>query len=286
VLPIGGVPVAVTIHDAMPSKLPRHLTDKNRSLRAITWAAARLAEKIITDSEHSKKDLIELYRLPPEKVNVVYLGFDRTTYNSVTPNVEEQSALLRKLGIQQPYILHHGMVQLRKNLPKLIGAYQILSERLPSFDAQLVLAGPFGLGSEGIIRLASEQPYRQRIMFTGPLVSKDLALLIKGASLCVIPSLYEGFCLPMVEAMACGTPTVVANSSCLPEVSGGLLRYFHPESEEDMAATMETALQDTDLRQQLVSHGLKRASEFSWRRCAQETLTTLTSSFVPVTALS
>jgi alpha-1,3-rhamnosyl/mannosyltransferase len=97
-------------------------------------------------------------------------------------------------------------------------------------------------------------------------------MLIKGAALVVVPSLYEGFCLPMVEAMACGAPVIAANTSCLPEVSGGVLKYFNPHSIDDMATCMEQALEDGELRKSLAREGKKRAAFFDWRRCAEDTL--------------
>ena len=275
IFPNRRIPVAVTIHDAMAKRLTSELIERRVRLKGTTWLAAKLAEKIVTDSEHSKKDLIELYDLPSQKISVVYLGYDRRTFNSSPPESHAHKLLLTKLGIRGPYILHHGMVQARKNLSRLIQAYKLLLRRRPSLGFQLALAGPLGLGSEQIIRLGQEPVTNGSVVFTGALESQDLASLIKGASLCVIPSLYEGFCLPMVEAMACGVPTIAANSSCLPEVSGGVLRYFDPMSEEDMANVMESAIEDSELRQKLASRGLERASEFSWRRCAQETLMVL-----------
>jgi len=113
------------------------------------------------------------------------------------------------------------------------------------------------------------------VILTGALSDPDLSLLVRGASLEVIPSLYEGFCLPMVEAMACGTPTITANSSCLPEVSGGVLRYFNPNSVEDMAACMEMVVQSRDLQAELAERGREGAQKFSWELCAQETLAVL-----------
>ena len=272
IVPLGVVPAAVTIHDAIPIRLPRDIAGDNRRLKVFTWVAARRSQRILTDSEHSKKDLVEIYGLPPEKVSVVHLGYDRATFNSSPVDPVSQVSLLERLGIQGPYVLHHGMVQKRKNLAKLIDAYAILLNRHRDLGYQLVLAGPYGFGSDEIRRMAAEGATRGKVTFTGPLPGGELAQLIKGASLCVIPSLYEGFCLPLVEAMACGVPTIASNSSCIPEISGGILRYFDPQSEEDMAATILAVLEHSDLQKQLVKNGVKRASQFSWRRCAEETV--------------
>jgi glycosyltransferase involved in cell wall biosynthesis len=279
ILPLGLLPVAVTIHDAIPVKLPAELSESRVGLRLNLWVAAKLSQKIITDSEHSKNDLIEIYDLPPQKVSVVYLGYDQNLFNTSPVDASRSELLRKKYGIHGPYILHHGMVQLRKNLARLIEAYDLVLNRHTSLGLQLVLAGPFGKGSDQLQARANRPPAKSdRVIFTGPLESEDLAVLVKGASLCVIPSLYEGFCLPMIEAMASGVPTIAANSSCLPEVSGGVLRYFDPLSHDDMASTMEDVLEHTELQKDLATRGLKRSSEFSWRRCAEETLKALTRS--------
>jgi glycosyltransferase involved in cell wall biosynthesis len=164
------------------------------------------------------------------------------------------------------------MVELRKNIHRLIQAWDRMMERNKGFDAQLVLAGRMGLGHEQILRVREASPNRDQIIFTGALPDAALATLVKNAFLCVIPSLYEGFCFPMVEAMACGVPTVASNSSCIPEVSGGVLEYFDPYSVEEMAETIRRAFEDTGLRERLRRRGLARAAEFSWERCARETL--------------
>ena len=238
--------------------------------------AAKLSRKIITDSQCSKNDLIESYNLPSQKVSVVYLGYDGNIFNAAKADPVAQEAVFAKFGIRRPYIFHHGMVQLRKNLGRLIQAYGYMQDRRKDLDPQLVLAGPSGFGSEEIKQMASRTVFQEKVIFTGPLPELDLALLIKGATLCVIPSLYEGFCLPMVEAMACGIPTIASNSSCLPEVSGRLLRYFDPLSIDDIADTLEKVLGSENIRIELAQAGVKRASEFSWERCARETLQALT----------
>jgi glycosyltransferase involved in cell wall biosynthesis len=275
ILPSKLLPVAVTIHDAMPVRLPTKVVPKSALSRMATWISAKRSQKVLTDSEHSKRDLMEIYNLPSQKISVIYLGYNRAVFNSLPANSKRQGAVLARLALRRPFILHHGMVQLRKNLGRLIDAYRILRERNSSFDAQLVLAGDFGWGARELLQQANGSIERGDIVFTGALPEEELALLIKAATLCVIPSLYEGFCLPVVEAMACGVPTITSNSSCLPEVSGGILRYFDPMAADDMAAKIEEALDDSELRAGLASAGLKRASEFSWQRCAQQTLQAL-----------
>jgi glycosyltransferase involved in cell wall biosynthesis len=272
-LPNPCVPVVTTILDAMPKRLPSDLVGRGfPPLHAMTWLNAGLANRVITISCWSKRDLIEIYRVNPEKVEVVYLGYDKGLYNDIPPDPEGSAAILARLGIRRPFVLHHGVVQLRKNVHRLIQAWDRIRERHKELDAQLVLAGPMGFGHEEILSIREASPNRDQIILTGALPDTELAALVKNAFLCVIPSLYEGFCLPMVEAMACGVPTVTSNSSCMPEISGGVLEYFDPLSVEHMAETMIRVLEDSELRKSLRETGVRRAAEFSWQRCAQETL--------------
>jgi glycosyltransferase involved in cell wall biosynthesis len=271
-LPGRCAPVVTTILDAMPKRLPPGFASHATLLHAMTWLNAKLASKVITISSWSKQDLVEIYGLDPGKVEVTYLGYDKRFYNETAPDPEGGGTLLARFGIRRPFALHHGMVQLRKNLHRLIQAWDRIMERNKSFDAQLVLAGPMGIGYEQILKIREASPRCEQIITTGALSEADLSMLVKNASLCVIPSLYEGFCLPMVEAMACGVPTVASDCSCIPEISGGVLEYFDPYSVEEMAETIRRALEDTARRKHLRARGLARAAEFSWERCARETL--------------
>jgi glycosyltransferase involved in cell wall biosynthesis len=271
-LPGRCAPVVTTIHDAIPKRLPLGLVAHARHAHAMTWLNAKLASKITTNSLWSKQDLVEIYGLDPEKVEVIYHGYDKGLYNEIAPDPEASAALLARFGIRRPFALHHGMVELRKNVHRLIQAWDLVMERNKSLDAHLVLAGRMGLGHEQILEVREASPHRDQIIFTSALSNAELATLVKNAFLCVIPSLYEGFCVPMVEAMACGVPTVASNSSCIPEVSGGVLEYFDPHSVEEMAAVIRRALEDSELRGRLRNKGMARAAEFSWERCARETL--------------
>ena len=271
-LPHLRIPLVTTIHDAIPAKLPSNLVGVGKTIHLLTWLNAKLAAKIITVSHWSKKDLVEVYGITSDKVEVIYSGYDEQRYNVSAPDSNQTAALLSRLGIRKPFILHHGMVHLRKNLDRLILAYDRVRGTHRDLDPQLVLAGPMGHDFKAVLEMRDRSPYWREILVTGPLSDDELSLLVKSAFLCVIPSLYEGFCLPMVEAMACGVPTIASSSSCLPEVSGGALEYFDPYSVEAMADAMRRVIDDSTLRDRLQRAGLTRAAEFRWQRCAQETV--------------
>lgn len=276
-LPIGTLlPTVTTIHDLTPMVMPCFPRRITLLLKFLLSRSARSSAAIITVSEHSRRDIVRICGIPPSKVHVVYEGYDRALFHDAPPNPAELQALRARFGIARPYILHHGAVQPRKNLPRLIAAYLAMVTRNPKLDFDLVLAGPLAWQFEETVTSAKGAcDGRAKVVLTGALSDQDLSLLLRGAELEVIPSLYEGFCLPMVEAMACGVPTIAANSSCLPEISGGVLRYFDPYSVEAMAACMEEVLRSIDLRAELAGRGKERARIFSWEQCAQQTLDVL-----------
>ena len=270
------VPAVVTIHDLIPLVVPWGSRRMTRTLQFLYWWAAKSSRAVITDSIHSKGDLINLYKVAESKIYVVYLGCNKENFNSLPQDPELHRALVKRLGVAKPYIVHHGVIKPSKNLKRLIQAYRLLMERNPNLDLELVLAGPMGWEYEDVLAEAGGcEGSRSKVIFTRALSEPDLAMLVKGASLAVIPSLYEGFCLPLVESMACGTPTIASNHSCLPEISGGVLQYFDPESIEEMTACMEAALENEVLRRELSGKGQLRAGEFEWRRCAEQTLAIL-----------
>ena len=268
----------VTVHDVtpvvMPSFAPMNII---RKLRFTLRRAVMDSDGIIASSERSKLDLMNVYGLPESKISVVYLGYDSSYFNTTAPPREMLSGLFERFKIYRPFLFHHGLMQPRKNLKRLIQAHRLLLSRDPSLEVDLVLAGPPGWKGEEILESArvSAGP-RGDVIFTGAQPDADLACMLKGATLAVIPSLYEGFCLPMVEAMACGTPVVVADSSCLPEISGGVLRYFNAESVDAIAGCLEQVLTNRSLLGELAKQGVTRAQRFSWRRCAEDTLDVLT----------
>ena len=275
-LPMGSVPAVCTIHDMTPLTMPTHSSKVTAMQKIFLRGCARFSRAIITPSEHSKKDIVALLGVPEEKVTVIYEACDRTIFNSAPVDETALASLCLRLGIQKPYLIHHGTIQPRKNLKRLIEAFRLMLARDSNLDFDLVLAGQLGWASDEIVKAATRDTGSAgNVILTGVLPDTDLALLIRGASLEVIPSLYEGFSLPMLEAMACGVPTVASQTSCLPEISGQVLTYFDPLSIEDMAQCMRSVLLDSQLSQRLRQDGIARAQEFSWERCAQETVKVL-----------
>ena len=270
------MPTVCTIHDVTPIVMPSHSTKIVAAQRFFLRSACRRSAAIITVSECSRSDIAAHCGVAEEKVTVVYNGYDQAIFNSDPVDPELQNGLRKRLGIRQAYIFHHGVIQPRKNLRRLIDAHAKLLARHSDLHLDLVLVGTLGWNYEKIASAAREAiSERGRVILAGTLEDGELALLLKGASLVVIPSLYEGFCLPMVEAMACGVPTVASNSSCLPEISGNALRYFDPLSTDEITRTMESVLFNEELTHSLVRNGLVRARAFSWEKCACETLDVL-----------
>lgn len=275
VVPLGPTPVVCTIHDAIPLKMRVRSRRMNTLLRCLMWSAARFSRAIITDSECSRNDLLQAYQLPESKVSVVHLGYDAAVFNDISPHHDREQSLRDRLGMDRDYIFHHGVIQPRKNLLRLIQAYRLLLSTNPHLEVDLVLAGRIGWQCDEVVAAAATGTLRGRVILTGALEDEDLAILLKKATLVVIPSLYEGFCLPMVEAMACSAATLVSNSPCLVEISGGALDYFDPLSIEGMAGSMQRYLENSEARTDLARRGKARAAMFSWQRCAIETLDVL-----------
>jgi glycosyltransferase involved in cell wall biosynthesis len=266
------LPTVTTIHDLTPMVMPCFPRRIAFFLKFLLTRSAKSSAAIITVSENSRQDIVRICGVPESRVHVVYEGYDRALFNSAPPETALLEQLLVRLGINRPYILHHGAIQPRKNLPRLIAAYRHMLAENPQLDFDLVLAGPLAWQHEETVNAAIDNAGRGKVVLTGALNDCDLSLLVRGASLEVIPSLYEGFCLPMVEAMACCVPTIASNSSCLPEVSGGVLRYFNPTSVEQMADCVAETLLSKDLQAEIAARGRERAQKFGWELCAEQTL--------------
>lgn len=240
--------------------------------RMLAPLTARAAQRIITISQASKRDIVHLWNIPADKIIPIYLA-SRPVYHQ---DRQAMGPTLIRYGLEaEQYILHVGTPDVRKNIPRLISAFDILAaeKRFDSF--KLVLAGGAGWKPEEEQRIQqaiSSERLAGRVVRAGYVSDQELAHLYNGAAAFVFPSLYEGFGLPVLEAMSCGTPVITSNVSSLPEVAGDAAVLIDPESIEDIAAAMREVLDKPDYRQALIARGLEWAQTFSWPRTALETV--------------
>jgi glycosyltransferase involved in cell wall biosynthesis len=266
--PLRGVPTVLTVHDMIFRLFPEHQKPLNYwYLNATMPLYCRRAGAIVTVSEASKRDIVKHYGLPPERVTVIYEAAS-PEFAPVNPVAVEEAQ--RRYGLPERFLLHVGTIEPRKNLTRLVEALQGLREgglRIP-----LVVTSARGWLYDDFFRRLEELDVRDAVHFTGYVPAADLPLLYNAATVVVTPSVYEGFGLPVLEAMACGTPVVSADTSSLPEVGGQAALYFDPYDVEAMAATIRKVWSDADLRVALRERGLAQAARFSWDRAARETL--------------
>ena len=270
--PFCPVPVVATIHDLAFEHLPETFTRRGRMQLRLTvrWTAARAA-RIATVSEFSRDDLIRTYGLAPEKVAVTLNGVE--PHFTTRPRADGEAAgIRRRFGISRDYFLAVGSLQPRKNLIRLLRAYQTVREEWGSDPPQLVLVGrPLWLYRE-IFSEIERQPWAADVIATGYVEDEELAALYRAARVFVYPSLFEGFGLPPLEAMACGAPVVTSRVSSLPEVTGEAALLIDPYCVGEIAAAMIAAGRDDKLRARLRAAGPERARLFSWRAAAERTL--------------
>ena len=273
--PTGAMPLllthaarVVTIHDAIPYVWPQTSTRLDWLIYHV-WLprAVRAADALITDSRRSREDIMTYLPVSPERVVVVPLAAGRRFRPMETAEVEP---VLRGYGVERPYILHVGSLESRKNLPRLLEAYGQLREW--SAQWRLVIVGARRWKSSPIFDTVQQLGLEPYVQFTGYVADEHLPGLYAGADLFVFPSLYEGFGLPVLEAMACGTPVVCSNAASLPEVVGDAAITVDPHDVEALAGAMQRVLADADLQQDLRRRGLQRAAGFSWERTARETV--------------
>lgn len=256
----------VTIHDLGYLFFPHAHTPRRRlELHLSTAWNVRKATRVIAVSQATKDDLVRRYGVPAGRVRVVHHGVTSRFRPTDAP------AVLARYGLPQRYLLYLGTLQPRKNIERLLQAYARLSPGAPP----LVLAGARGWYFERIARAVDELELRERLFFPGYVADEDVPAILSAATALVYPSLYEGFGLPALEAMACGTPVITARSSSLPEVVGEAGLLVDPLNVEELSESMERLLADASLREELRRQGLERARSFTWERCARETMAVL-----------
>ncbi len=270
----------VTVHDLGYHYYPEaHTLFQNAYLRWSTRYNARVATRVLADSEATRQDLMYYYGTPEAKIAVVYPGRNE----ALTPVVDPQTlaGVRGRYSLGDSYFLYVGTLHPRKNLVRLVQAFAALLQswnsmpQQPTDRLQLVLAGQKGWLYEEILAEIRKLGLTDRVVLTGYVPDADLPGLLSGALAFVYPSLHEGFGLPVLEAMACDTPVVCSNVSSLPEVAGDAALMVDPFDVESLAQALHQIVLDQGLRHTLVERGRQQVQLFSWHRCARETLQVL-----------
>ena len=259
----------VTIHGLEFKYYPKSYSLKERFfLELNTFIAVKWSSKIIVPSESTKKDLIKFYGVEFDKVKMVYHG----------TNAMNQELGIRNHGKESFNVLFIGRLEKRKNLVNLIRAFEVLnSEFNPPAGGQnskfkLILAGKPGFGFEEIKKAIQESPYKNDIVLKGYVSEKEKEELYQDANVFILPSFYEGFGLPILEAISYGVPVVCSNTSSLPEVAGDAALLIDPNNIQEIAEAMSKVFNNNNLRNKMIEKGLENVEKFSWEKCAKETM--------------
>jgi glycosyltransferase involved in cell wall biosynthesis len=263
-------PSVLMIYDMIPSLFPEKSDRLNLWYRkTMGWAASRSASRVVTISECSRRDIARIFRLPKDRIEVVPLGVgDEFRAGPPAGEKERRETLLRQYGLREVrYILFVGTVEPRKNLPRLLDAYAMILASGGFQDLKLVLAGGRGW-KENVDEAVLKMGLEGRVIRTGYVPQGDLPFLYRGASVFVFPSLYEGFGLPVLEAMACGVPVVASRTSSIPEVAGDAAELVDPTDAQAIAGAVVSILKSPARHKALVQKGRERASLYSWEKTA------------------
>lgn len=259
----------VTIHDMVIRAYPETVRFRTKQvLNTGMKKSMKRADVIITDSEFSKSEIIKYYPKYKDKIQVVYCGVNTEKFYPVT-DASKIDNVKKSLGIDRDYFLYLGTIEPRKNLERLIEAYSILVSKDKDVPL-LVMAGGKGWLNSAIYSKVSEYGIEKNVIFTKYIPDEDLCPLINGATAFVFPSLYEGFGMPPLEAMACGVPVVTSGEASLPEVAGDCAVIVDAYSPESISEGMYKVWTDEKLREDLKTRGPKRAAEFSWGKFSEK----------------
>ena len=268
------VPGVVTVHDLGYVHYPEALRRFDRwYLDWTTRRHTRVARRLIADSQATKNDLINFYGARPDQIQVVYLGRDERLARVHDP--QTIAAAKAKYSITGNYLLYLGTLQPRKNLVRLVDAFSLAVASQPDEALQLVIAGQQGWLYADIFAQVQRLGLSERVIFPGYVPVEDKAVLLSGALAYVFPSLYEGFGLPVLEAMACGAPVLTSNVSSLPEVAGPAAVLVDPHKTDQIANKLIELVTQPDLRRHLSQQGYRQIQLFSWSKAAAEVLDVL-----------
>jgi len=265
------MPFAITMHDLSYERYPEFFSSKRRLWhKAIDpRSLTERATAILAVSAHTKRDLVDLYRLPEEKIHITHEGCGEEFFK----RAEEETLrdLRSRLGLPEHFILHVGTLEPRKNHLALVSAFELLKKNPRYGDLGLVLAGPCGWKNADILRAVRKSPASASIKLIGFVDAADKPALYQSALLFAFPSFYEGFGLPPLEAMASGTPVIASFASSLGEIVGNAGLLIDPYRPADLADALESTLESPSLRATLAHRGRIQAQKFTWADCAQKT---------------
>ena len=266
--PIRQARTVLTVHDLSFMRVPECSQPSLRAyLLRVVPPSVRRADVVLADSQSTRNDVVELLGVSPDRVRVLYPGVDEAFRRVLDTHVLAE--VRQRYRLPERFVLGVGTLQPRKNLPRLIEAYARSRE---DTDIKLVIAGGTGWMYEGIFRRVEDLGLQDEVYFPGYVADEDLPALYTLADLFAFPSLYEGFGLPPLEAMACGTPVVTSNVSSLPEVVGDAALTVDPHDVGALANAMRRVLNEPALRNAMVRRGLAQAQGFTWSRAAGELL--------------
>ncbi len=259
-------PSVLTVHDVLAIERPRLCQDSSVVYHKLLMGRSiRKAAKIIAVSNTVKQDILRHFNVPEAKIQVIYNGVSAIFKKTLDP------LLLRKYSLPENYVLFTGNIEPKKNLERLIRAFHILKKDT-SIPHKLVITGKKGWKYNGVFKTVEELVCGNEIIFTGYVPESDLPALFSMASLFAFPSLYEGFGIPPLEAMACEVPVLVSNKGALPEVTGGKCLQVNPYNVEDIAMGMYKLLTNHQLRERTILEGKGWANQFTWKEAASKTI--------------
>lgn len=251
------------------------------SLDYLYWSttyALRRAKKIITVSEFTKQEILSLYpKTKEEKIAVVHNGYNKQLYQPLNSfdDKEKIAAVLDKYGLEAPYYLYVGRLEKKKNTPALIESLSLVRENNPEIKEKLLLIGNASFGYDEAKYVIEEYNLNNDVFMPGWVAEDDLPYIFNGASAFIFPTKHEGFGIPVLQALACGLPTAVSDLPVLREISGDAVLYFDQNKSRAIADAMVRIIKDEALRQDLKQKGLEQVEDFSWEKCAAETLQVL-----------
>ncbi len=262
-------PYIVTIHD-MSLVLHRDFHTRRNiwAVRSLLPSVARRARAVVTVSESSKRDIVRLLNIPADKITVIHEAAGEEF--GVVHQASELQRVADAHALHEPFILSVSNIEPRKNLIRLLSAYAALRRR--GHRERLVFVGQLAWKYKGLLAAIERLGLEDRVQIMGYVPDADMPAIYNLAKVLAFPSLYEGFGLPIVESMACGTPVLTSDCSSMPEIAGDAALLTDPRSEEDLQESLHRILSDEQLREGLRLAGLRRARQFSWARAASETV--------------